>query len=175
MNKLVFLIFTQFILTLLQLFAGNWGFTVPFALLGALYIVLALGKLWGFAAALLSGATLSVLYGGNWNLLYIIVNPLLALLLGWWIDRHDENVSVGFWQPGVFAGVASSLPAWCSMLFLWSESGRYPAEMPWLLLSTVWCAAVAAPVFVLLILLGEAAAEFLGLPRFLTRKNGGAR
>ena len=175
MNKITFLIFTQFLLTLLQLFAGNFGFVLPLALLGALYIVLALGKLWGFAAALMSGCVFSVLYGGSWNLLYIVTDPLLALGLGWWIDRHDEDVAVNFWQPGAAGGIASSLPAWWSLVFLWNESGHFPSELPWLLVQTLWSAAVSAALFMLLILLGEAATEFLGLPRFLTRKNGGER
>ena len=56
-----------------------------------------------------------------------------------------------------------------------NESGIYPTELHWVLLKMLWTAAVSAPLFVLITFTGEAAAEFLGLPRFLTRKGGEQR
>lgn len=175
MNKLVFLLLSQFLLLLLELAMGNCGWTLPWALLGALYIVLALGKNWGVAAALIAGVVLAVLYGGGWNLLKIIVYPLLAGLTGWWIDRHDEDISLRFWTPGAWAGVAAAVPALASILFRWGESGIYPMELHWLLLRVLWTAIVSAGLFAMIIFAGEAAAEFLDLPRFLTRKGGEKR
>lgn len=172
MNKAVFLLFTQFLLFVVQLALGNWGWPLPLAMLGALYCGLAFGKNWGMAAALFTGAVSSALYGGSWNLLYIVLYPLLAWLLNFWIERHDEAVRADFWMPGVWCGLFSALPAWGTLLWQWPHYGGYPAELHWLLLRTLWCMAFSGGMFIVLILGGEAAAEFLGLPRFLTRKSG---
>lgn len=175
MFKAVFLILSQFLLLYLQLELGNIGWPLPLAQLGALYLVLALGRNWGAAAALLNGAMLCSIYGGNWNVLYPLLYPLLALALGWWIDRHDEDVRPDFWLPGAWTGFFAGLPALLQCLTRWCLSGSYPVQMHWLLLQTVWCAAVSAALFVLFIFVGEALTEFLGLPRFFTRKGGHKR
>ncbi|MBO5924113.1 MAG: hypothetical protein J6Q81_06325 [Lentisphaeria bacterium] len=175
MSKLIFLLFSQFLLILLELALGNCGWTLPWTLLGALYITLAFGRNWGIAAALLAGMVLSALYGGSWNLLKIIIYPLLAGAVNWWITQHQEDITIHFWQPGAWAGAAAALPALANMLFRWSESGIYPAGLHFLLLDILWTAAVSAPLFIVIVFLGEAAAEFLGLPRFLTRKGGEVR
>lgn len=175
MNKLIFLLFSQFLLMLLELAMGNCGWTLPWALLGAIYITLALGRSWGMAAALLAGMVTAVLYGGDWNLLKIIVYPLLAGAVNWWIENHNADVNIHFWTPGAWAGAVSALPALAHWLFRWSESGVYPTELHWVLLKMLWNAAVSAPLFMLMIFVGEAATEFLGLPRFLTRKGGEQR
>ena len=175
MNKLIFLLFSQFLLLLLELAMGNCGWTLPWALLGAIYITLSLGKSWGVAAALLAGMVPAVLYGGDWNLLKIIIYPLLAGAVSWWIENHNTDIRIRFWAPGACAGAVSAFPALAYLLFRWSESGIYPAELHWTALKMLWTAAVSAPVFMLIIFTGEAAAEFLGLPRFLTRKGGEQR
>ena len=175
MNKTVYLLFTQFLLLYGEFMLGSAGIALPLAELGALHTVLAFGRNWGMAAALLNGMILSALYGGYWNLLYIVINPLLAWLLSWWIENHDEHISADFWQPGAAAGLASALPAAAGLIFLWGQSGSYPVELHYLLLRAVWCAAVSSGAFVLTVLLGEGLTEFLGLPRFLTRKAGQKR
>lgn len=175
MSKLVFLLLSQFLLILLELAMGNCGWTLPWALLGALYLTLSLGRNWGVAAALLASSVLAVLYGGNWNWLKIIVYPLLAMAVSWWIERHDEDVSLKFWAPGACAGVAAAVPALAWMLFRWSESGIYPTELHWLIWQMVWTSVVSMLLFAAIMFLGEAMSEFLGLPRFLTRKGGEVR
>ena len=175
MSKLVFLLASQFLLILLELAMGNCGWTLPWALLGALYITLAFGRNWGIAAALLAASTLAVLYGGNWNLLKIISFPLLAAAVNWWISQHDEDVRIRFWTPGAWAALAAAVPALANSFFRWSESGIYPDELHFTVLKTLWTAAVSAPVFVVIVFACEAASEFLGLPRFLTRKGGEQR
>ena len=154
---------------------GNCGWTLPWALLGALYITLAFGRNWGIVAALLASSTLAVLYGGNWNLLKIIVFPLLAAMVNWWISQHDEDVRISFWPPGAWAALAAAVPALASSFFRWHESGIYQAELHFIVLKTLWTAAVSSPLFIVIVFLGEVAAEFLGLPRFLTRKGGERR
>ena len=171
-NKLVFLLFIQFILVCGQLALGNIGWPLPLALLGALYIAMALGKVWGIAAALLCAMDLAILYGDSWNLLNIIFFPLLAGAVGWWVDNHDEDICIGFWAPGAWAGFVSALPALAKQLFIWNEKGCYSPEIHYILLRMLWNSAVSGALFVGFILLGEAAAEYLGLPRFLTRKGG---
>ena len=175
MSKLVFLLFSQFLLIILELAMGNCGWTLPWALLGAIYISLAFGRNWGIAAALLAGMVPAVLYGGGWNLLKIIIYPLLTGLVCWWIEHHNEDINIRFWTPGAWGGAISAIPALANLLFRWSESGIYPTELHWVLLKMLWTAAVSAPLFVLITFTGEAAAEFLGLPRFLTRKGGEQR
>lgn len=175
MNKLVFLLLSQFLFILLELAMGNSGWTVPWALLAAIYTTLALGRRWGMAAALIAGMILSGVYGGGWNLLKIIFFPLLAGAVSWWIERHDEDISIHFWTPGAWAGLTAAMPALANMLFRWGESGIYPPELHWLLLKTVWTIVVSALFFTVVIFCGEAAAEFLNLPRFLARKGGEQR
>lgn len=175
MNRAIYLLFTQFMLLYGEFMLGSVGVNLPLSELGALHIVLAFGKNWGMTAALLNGMVLSALYGGNWNLLYVLINPLLAWLVGWWIENHDEHIGVGFWQPGALAAVGAALPAMTKLLVMWSQSGHYPFELHGLLLRTVWSAGLSAGIFVIVVLLGEALTEFLGLPRFLTRKAGQAR
>ena len=175
MSKLVFLLFSQFLLILLELAMGNCGCTLPWALLGAIYTALALGRTWGVAAALLAGMVPAVLYGGDWNLLKIIIYPLLAGAVCWWIEHHNEDINIHFWAPGAWAGAISAFPALANLLFRWGESGIYSTELHWLLLKMLWTAAVSAPLFTLVVFVGEATAEFLGLPRFLTRKGGEQR
>lgn len=172
MNKAAFLLLTQFILFVLQLLLGNGGLPVPLALPGALYMVLAFGKNWGMAAALLTGTVTAALYGGSWNLLCIALYPLLAWLLNFWIERHDEAVRIDFWLPGMWCGLFAALPSWCSLLCNWVQSGNYPPLTHWLLLRTLWSMAVSAGLFIVITFIGEALTEFLGLPRFLTRKSG---
>lgn len=172
MNKAVFLLFTQFLLFGLQLLLGNAGWPLPLALLGALYLVLAFGKHWGMAAALLNGAITATLYGTSWNMICIITYPLLAWLLNFWIERHDEAIRLEFWMPGVWAALFASLPAWGALLWQWSATGVYSGMIHWLLLRTLWCMIFSAGLFVVLTFAGETLNEFLGLPRFLTRKSG---
>ena len=81
MNKFVYTVFTQFLLIYLQLEIGNWGWALPLALMGSLYLTLAYGAGWGCGSALFNGMVLAVLYGGGWNNLLIIVHPLAASLL----------------------------------------------------------------------------------------------
>lgn len=175
MSKLVFLLLSQFLLILLELASGNCGWTLPWALLGALYITLAFGRNWGIAAALLTGMILSALYGGSWNLLKIITYPLLTAIVNWWIGQHQESINIRFWQPGAWAAAAAAFPALAGALFRWSESGIYPDGLHYLLLQILWTAVVSSPLFIMIVFLGEAASEFLGLPRFLTRKGGERR
>ena len=172
MNKAVFLLFNQFLLFALQLLLGNAGWPLPLALLGALYLALAFGKHWGMAAALLCGAVTATLYGTSWNLLCIITYPLLAWLLNFWSERHDEAVRMGFWMPGVWGALFASIPAWGALLWQWCGTGVYPDMLHWLLLRTLWCMIFSAGIFMVLTFIGESFTEFLGLPRFLTRKSG---
>ncbi len=172
MNRAVFVIFSQFILLLLQLVLGNWGLTLPFSLLGVFCTALAMGRTWGLIAGLFSGMTLAILYGGSWNLLYVLINPLAAGVLNWWIERHDEDINIRFWQPGACAGVLNALPALMAVLYRTFAAGSYQFELHWLILKILWSAAVSAGLFVFMLLLEEAAGEYLGLPRFLTRKGG---
>ena len=175
MFKAVYLILTQFLLLYLQLELGNIGWVLPLAQLGALYAVLAFGRNWGAGAALFSSAVLCGLYGGSWNVLYPLANTLLALILGWWIDRHDEDVRPDFWTPGAWAGLLAGLPAIMNLLSSWVLTGRYPQQLHWVLLQSLWCTVVSAALFLLFIVLGEVQMEFLGLPRFMTRKGGHKR
>lgn len=172
MNKAVFVIFSQFVLLLLQLVMGNGGWTLPFSLLGTLCVTLSMGRNWGIFSGLLGGMSLSALYGGSWNLLYTAVNPLLAMLLNWWIVRHDEDIRFDFWQPGAWAGFAGALPMLAAMLVQYISSGILPDNWYWLIVQILWSAAVSAPLFVLFMLINEGIAEYLGLPRFLTGKGG---
>ena len=103
-NKVIYLLLSGFVLIFLQLVLGNWGWPLPLAMLGALYLTMAFGRDWGIASALLSGTLLATLYGGGWNLLYIIINPLQAVAVSWWVENHDEEVEYDFWLPGAFAG-----------------------------------------------------------------------
>ena len=173
-NKIVFVVFTQFLLLYLQLAVGNIGWTIPFAQLGALYTVLALGRDPGMAAALLNSLVLGSLYGG-WSLLLIIFNPLLAGLLGWWIDRHGEDIKIDFYFPGIWAGVLAGFPAMTEGVFRWVTGGKYPGHLHILALKMTWTAVVSGAVFIGFIFLGEAINEYLGLPRFLNRKGGHKR
>ena len=175
MSKFVFVIFSQFLLLLLQLLLGNGGWVLPLAMLGALCIVLAMGRNWGVFAGLLNGAVLAAIYGSSWNLLYIIIDPLLALFVNWWIEHHDEDIRSDFLLPGVLAGTAGGLPAVAAAFYGWLNSGVYPDMLHWLLLKMVWSAVVSAMLFNVMLLLNEALAEYLGLPRFLTRKSGQKR
>lgn len=173
-NKIVFVVFTQFLLIYLQLGMGNLGWTLPFAQLGALYTVLSLGRNYGIAAAMLNSLVFASLYG-SWNLLLIILNPLLAGLTGWWIDRHGEDVRKDFYFPGIWAGALAGFPALAEGLFRWAAGGRYPGFLHILALQICWSAAVSAGLFLVVIFLGEALNEYLGLPRFLSRKGGHKR
>lgn len=170
MNKLVYIIFTQFLLIYLQLELGNMGWPLPLALMGAFYIVLSFGGAWGCGAALAGGTALAVLYGGAWNNLFIIVYPVLAGLLNWWIVRHKEDIRADFWMPGVWAALAGAVPILSALIFQWIVSGRYPMQFHAAAARVVWCCIVCAPLFMVFILINEAATEFFGLPRFLTRK-----
>ena len=173
-NKIVFVVFTQFLLLYLQLAMGNIGWTIPFAQLGALYTVLSLGRNPGIAAALLNSLVLASLYGG-WNLLLIILNPLLVGALGWWIDRHGEDVKTDFYFPGIWAGVLAGFPAMLEGIFRWIAGGKYPGYLHILALQMCWSAVVSGAIFIGFIFIGEAASEYLGLPRFLNRKGGHKR
>ena len=173
--KGVFTVFTQFCLLLLQLQFGNLGWYLPLAQLGALYTVLALGRNWGIAAAVINSLVLSALYGGSWNLLYIIFNPLLAGALGWWIDRHDEDIRADFFVPGIWAGAMAALPKLLQEIFNWMINGIFPADLHITLLKMMWCALVSGGVFLLFIFWGEALTEFFGMPRFASRKGGHKR
>ncbi len=170
MNRVVYLLFSQFLLILLQLTTGSWGWTLPRAELGALCIVLSFRMSWGVAAALLNSMILSTLYGGGWNFLYILINPLLAGGVGWWIGRHVEDIRLGFWSPGAWAGLAGALPALAALFWQWGEYGVYNSAVHWMILRTIWSVLVSAGCFVALNFLNEALTEFLGLPRFLLRK-----
>ena len=107
--------------------------------------------------------------------MYIVINPLLAGMLGWWIDRHDEDVRPDFWLPGAVAGCCGAIPALTQQCLSWSSSGDYSPALAWLLLRMLWSMALSAWLFEAFIIFNEALAEYLGLPRFFTRKGGQAR
>ena len=175
MGKTVFIILSQFLLIYLQLELGNLGWPLPLALMGALYTALALGGNWGIGAALLSGSLLCALYGGGFNALLVIIHPLLAGLLCWWIERHDEDVRPDFFIPGIWAGIAGTLPAFFSFTYYALAEGRVPGDWLFFLLRMLWSIAVSGGIFTMFIFIGEACTEFMGLPRFLTRKGGHKR
>ncbi|MBE6366482.1 MAG: hypothetical protein E7052_01055 [Lentisphaerae bacterium] len=169
-NKVVFLLLSELFLLLVQLMLGSLGWPLPLALMGVFYFTLAYGRSWGIAGAMIVGMVLAVLYGGSWNLLHIAVDPLLVCYLDWWISRHDESVTADFWQPGAVAAVAGALPALAAMIELWQSSGSLPGSWYMLLLDLAWSATISSGIFMLILLLGEAFGEYLGLPRFLNRK-----
>ena len=172
MSKAVFMIFSGFLLTLLQLTIGSCGWPLPLALMNSLYITLAFGRYWGLSSALLNALTLTILYGGSWHLLNIVTYPLLALLLDWWIKRHSDTLRISFWTPGAWAALTAALPAAAVWLEQWLSGGGSLEKLRELLYLTVWSAAVSALIFMLMILIGEALTEYLGLPRYLKRKGG---
>ena len=175
MGKFFFIILSQFLLIFLQLGLGNLGWPLPLALLGALYVTLALGLNWGCTAALLSGSLLCALYGGGFYALLVVLHPLLAAGLNWWIERHDEDIRPDFFLPGVWAGLIGALPSALSIVYYGLTYHTLPLDLPFFLLRVLWSAAVSSGIFMGMIFLGEACTEFLGLPRFFTRKGGHKR
>ncbi len=173
-NKAIYLIISGFVLIFLQLELGNLGWPLPLAMMGAFYLAMAFGRDWGIASALLSGAVLAALYGGGWNLLYIIINPLAAAIVSWWVENNDEDVEQDFWLPGAFAGVCGALPVILQMLVNWMN-GNGAAELHWILFRVVWSAIISGGLFVFILFTGEGLCEFLGLPRFFVRKGGPLR
>jgi hypothetical protein len=173
-NKTVYLILSGFLLTYLQLELGNLGWPLPLALMGGLYLTLAFGRDWGIASTLLSGAVIATLYGGNWNLLYIIIYPLTAALVAWWVENHDEDIQPDFWPPGALAGFAGSLPLLLQLFAGWMNGGT-AGNLPWVLARMVWSVVLSGGIFVFIIFLGEGLSEFFGLPRFFVRKGGQKR
>ncbi len=170
MGKLLFMLFSQFLLILLQLVSGKLGWTLPWAELGAVYCALAFGSAWGAAAGTLSGMTLAILYGGSWNLLTVLFNPALAAGVGWWIERHDEDREFGFWAPGALAGLLAGVPAALVRLLDWSATGAWWPQAGYFGGRWLWTVLLSAAVFPGVILAGEAMMEFFGLPRFLNRE-----
>lgn len=175
MGKITFIILSQFLLIILQLGLGNIGWPLPLALLGALYATLALGLNWGCAAALFSGTILSALYGGGVNIMLVFLHPLLAAALNWWVERHDEDIRPDFFLPGVWAGLVSAIPAASSIIFHGVLDRTLPEDLPFFLLRMLWTAVVSGGIFMGVIFLGESCTEFMGLPRFFTRKGGHKR
>lgn len=165
-NKVVFLLLSEFILLWLQLQSGSLGWPLPLALMGALYLTMAYGRSWGIAGGLLSGMTLAVLYGNSWNLLYILLYPLLSCWLDWWVQHHEDALARDFWLPGVCAALVGAVP----MLAMMFSSGNMPDKWLTAVLDLFWSAAVSAGIFMLILLSGEALGEFLGLPCFFNRK-----
>lgn len=175
MNKVVFTLFTGFILIYLQLILGNLGWALPLGLLGAVYIALAFGKSWGIGSALLTAMVLTLLYGNAWNILNVITFPLLAGGSGWWVEHHDENINLKFYHPGIAAGLLAAFPALAQELFYWGEWGQFSPAILFTLLRAVWSALVSGLLFMAILFIGETAALYLGLPRFLTRKGNQLR
>ena len=176
MSKAVFMIFSNFLLILLQLTLGSCGWPLPLALMNSLCTTLAFGRAWGLASAMLNALTLTVLYGGAWHMLNIFTYPMLAMLLDWWVNRHADAARITFWTPGVWAALVSALPAAAAYISCNTfNSGTLDGRILEILYLTLWSAAVSALIFMAMLFITEALAEYLGLPRFLKRKGSERR
>ncbi|MPN19955.1 hypothetical protein SDC9_167330 [bioreactor metagenome] len=161
--KLCFMTLFLFLLLWLQLGLGNLSLAVPLALMGVAYFTVAYGWEYGGFGALLTGGALTVLYAGPG---YLLLAAATVAATEWWFGRRAEEAGDWNWQLGMLLAAATAALAWggrCSAAGAWTWNWYDSGFMVLQLIGSLILSGVACP---LVVLAGEAAAEWLGLPRF---------
>lgn len=170
--KICFMLIGLFLLTLLQILFGNFALAVPFALMGAVYFTVAYGWRYGAFGVFLTGSVLAAFYDTA-SLVPAVWIAVPAAV--WWHQGHEDEPGLIGWQPGMFLVLGNLLALQAARL---ASGGGVPQTLAgWLfmVLQLVSCLILTLCLFPLVVLLGDAAAEWFGLPRFRAAGGAGGR